>query len=120
MKANFNIDRLIDFMFEADDDKSRYIVLCKQYKRKHGYIPCIDYRYPLSDEKIKILEVYNSATKSTDVVDGIIEVMEFDSDSRDRLYCVKRAMRRWYEKETKWQRCPSREFLERITKFVIG
>ena len=120
MNIKLNMDRILDYMIEADNNAAEYYRACQQYKKDHGYIACIDYRRGLSDEEKHIEYVSKWKESSDDVVRAIIEVTGFDQDQQDRLRSAYRGVKRWYEKETKWERCLPEELIERITVFVIG
>lgn len=118
MKINLNMDRLIDMMMEADNASYDYHKSSKVYYRKHGYGVMLDKAN--TEEEKHIVYAYNSENKSNDIVWSIIQVLDFDKEQTDRLYAAYRAAKRWYEKETKWQRCLPDDLIERIEKFVIG
>ena len=119
MKINVNFDRIFDFMMEADNCTADYETACKKYKKEHGYIPCIDLRHGLDTDKQRIHFLYSSRCRSIDVVDGIIEILSLNPDQTKRLYIANRAVKRWYEKETQWQRCLPEDLVGRLAKFVI-
>ena len=119
MNINFSMDRLIDMMMEADQNTREYYKLARQYKKAHGFIPCIDMRHGLDNELIRIYDASKREQEGNNVVWSILEVLGFDQEQRGRLLSVHRAMKRWYE-ETEWQRLPSEELIERVTRFVVG
>ena len=120
MNISINFSRIFDYMMEADSCYADYVTACRNYKKDHGYIPYIDLGRGLSAEKQRIHFLDNSHYRSTDVVDGIIETLAFDADQTKRLYIANRAVKRWYEKETHWERLLPEDLVERLAKFVIG
>ena len=118
MKINFNMDRLIDLMMEADNATFDYWKSSKVLYKKRGYGVNMD-RAETAEEK-HIVYAYHSDEKTNNAVWSILQVLDFDQDQQDRLRSAYRAVKRWYEKETKWERCLPDELIERIEKFVIG
>ena len=118
MKINFNMDRLLDLMMEADNATFDYNKSSKIYYKNHGYGVCLD--HAKTEEEKHIVYAYHSQDKSNDIIWSILEVLDLDLDQRIRLSSAYRAVKRWYERETQWQRCLSAELIERITDFVIG
>ena len=117
MKINLNMDRLMDMMMEADNATFDYNNSSKVYYKKHGHGVHLD-RATTAEEK-HIVYAYHSNDKSNEIVWSIIQVLGFDSEQENRLRAAYRAVKRWYEKETKWQRCLPDDLIERIEKFVI-
>lgn len=118
MKINLNMDRLMDMMIEADNAAFDYYKSSKDYYRKHGYGVHLD-RATTEEEK-HIVYAYHSNDKSNEIVWSIVQVIGLDREQENRLRAAYRAVKRWYEKETKWQRCLPDGLIERIEKFVIG
>ena len=124
MKINLNMERLMDMMMEADNASFDYHKSSKAFYRKHGYGVMLDKAN--TEEEKHIVYAYNSEDKlnvllrRNDIVWSIIQVLDFDKEQTDRLYVAYRAVKRWYEKETKWQRCLPGDLIERIEKFVVG
>ena len=121
MKINVNMDRLFDYMIEADNETARYYKLTNDYKKEHGYMAYLDVRNGLkTDEMMKIEYAQQSESKANDVVYALIEVAGFDKEQQGRLRSAYKAVKRWYEKETKWERCLPDDLIERIGRFVVG
>lgn len=118
MKINFNMDRLIDLMMEADNATFDYWKSSKVLYKKRGYGVDMD-RAKTAEEK-HIVFAYHSDEKANNAVWSILQVLDFDQEQQDRLRSAYRAVKRWYEKETKWERCLPAELIERITAFVVG
>ena len=124
MKINLNMDRLMDMMMEADNASFDYHKSSKAFYRKHGYGVMLDKAN--TEEEKHIVYAYNSEDKlnvllrRNDIVWSIIQVLDFDKEQTDRLYAAYRAVKRWYEKETKWQRCLPDDLIERLTAFIVG
>ena len=118
MKINLNIDRLIDMMMEADDATFDYWKSSKVLYKKRGYGVDMD-RAKTAEEK-HIVYAYYSDEKANNAVWSILQVLGFDREQGKRLRIAYRAVKRWYEKETKWQRCLPDDLIERVEKFVIG
>ena len=85
MNINFSMDRLIDMMMEADQNTREYYKLARQYKKSHGFIPCIDRRRGLDDELIRIADASEREREGNDIVWSILEVLGFDQEQRGRL-----------------------------------
>ena len=114
-----NMDRLMNLMIENDNNYFAYQKSAAEYKKEHGYIPTLS--DSTSDREIQmIVWSYNLFKESDNAVSSFLELMSFDKDEIARLYAAKNAVKRWYEKETEWQRCIPMDLLERIEKFVIG
>ena len=121
MKINIDMNRLFDYMMEADNETARYYKLTNDYKKKHGCVVYLDVKNGLrTDEKMNIAYASRSEEKSNDIVRAFIEVAGFDQEQQARLMAAYRAVKRWYEKETRWERCLPVELLERIAVFVVG
>lgn len=121
MKININMDRLFDYMIEADNETARYYKLTNDYKKKHGCIVFLDIKNGLhTHEKMDIEYASKNEEKSNDIVYALIEVAGFDQEQKARLMSAHRAVKRWYEKETCWQRCLPTELIERLTVFIVG
>jgi len=118
MKFNFDIGRMMDFMMEADAATFDYCKSSKVYFKKHGHGVYLD-KASTPEEK-HIDYDYHEDQRTNDIVWSIIECLGFDQDQRRRLMSAEKALKRWYEKETKWQRLPPENLLERIGKFVLG
>ena len=116
-----NMDRLFDYMMEADNETARYYQLTNDYKKKHGCIPFIDIKSGLrTNELVDIEHASQAERRCNDVVDALVEVAGFDRDQQSRLMSAYTAVKRWYEKETKWQRCLPDDLIERLTAFIVG
>lgn len=116
-----NMDRLFDYMMEADNETARYYQLTSDYKKKHGYIPYIDIKRGLhTDEMVNIEYASQAERRCNDVVYALVEVAGFDWEQQTRLMSAFKAVKRWYEKETKWERCLPPELIERLTAFIVG
>ena len=118
MKINFNMDRLMDLMMEADNAAFDYHKSSKDLYRKRGYGVNLD--SAKTKEEKHIVYAYHSDEKSSEVVWSIIQVLGFDREQESRLRSAYRALKRWYEKETKWERIAPEELIDRITMFVVG
>ena len=118
MKVNFNMSRLIDLCMEADNAAADSEKSSKDYYKKHGHGVCLD-KLKTPEER-HIAYAYNEEVKTRDAVMSIIEVLNFDEEQCKRLWASCRAMTRWYEKETEWQRIPPQELIDRLSVFVIG
>ena len=116
-----NMDRLFDYMMEADIETARYYKACRDYKKKHGYIPTINIKAGLhSDELLEIEAAYQAESKSNDIVSALVEVAGFNREQQARLMSAYKAVKRWYEKETEWARCLPDDLIERLTSFIVG
>lgn len=118
MKATIDMSRLIDLMMEADDASYDYSKSSRNFFRQHGY--GVNLGHVKSDEERHIVYAYHSDSAHRDAVWSILEVLGLDTEQKKRLFSAKQAMKRWYEKETKWQRLPSDELLGRLACFVMG
>lgn len=113
-----NIDRLFDYMMEADSWKSDYCKSSKDFYKNHGYGASLD--RAKTDEEKHIAYAYRNDDKSSEVVWSVIEVLGFDQEQRARLFSAHKAVKRWYEKETHWERCLPDDLIGRLTTFILG
>ena len=114
-----NMDRVLDFMLELDDATFDYCKSSKKYFKKHGHCVYLDVAKGLTPEERHIDYAYHNEDKCRNIVWSVMEVLNLDTDQRNRLYVATRAMKRWYEK-TEWQYCAPSELIDRIAVFVEG
>lgn len=118
MKINFNMDYLMDLMMEADNATFDYYKSSKDFYKNHGHGVNLD--HAKTDEEKHVVYAYHSNDKSNEVVWSIIQVLDFDQEQQVRLMTAYKAVKRWYDKETKWQRCLPNDLIERLTAFIVG
>lgn len=118
MKINFNVDRLFDLMMEADDATFDYWKSSKTLYKKRGY--GVDMDRAKTEEEKHIVYAYHSDEKANNAVWSILQVLDFDREQTSRLMSAYRAVKRWYAKETKWERCLPDDLKERLAAFVVG
>ena len=118
MKVNINMDRIMDLMIEANNATADYYKSSRTHYKKHGYGVQLD-RATTPEEK-HIVYAYHEDNKTNDAVCSIVQVLGFDREQYSRLRIACRAITRWYERETRWERNAPADLLERISNFVVG
>lgn len=118
MKINFNMDYLMDLYMEANNAAADYAKSSRDYYKKHGYGVNMD--QAKTPEEKHIVYAYHADSKLNDSIWSIVQVLGFDSEQYSRLRIACRAITRWYERETRWERNAPADLLERISNFVVG
>lgn len=113
-----NLDRVLDYMMEADADLFDYAKSSMDYSKKHGYGVRLD--LAKTPEEKHIVYAYHCKERSSNAVWAITEILGLDREQQQRLYIAERAVKRWYEKETKWQRLLPEDLISRLYKFIEG
>lgn len=115
-----NVETLMYKLMEADDATFDYWKSSVDYRQKHGYGVFIRNGATYTDEEQHIIHAQESERETNSAVETFLDIMQFDPDQQDRLKAVYKAVKRWYVKETKWQRCLPSDLADRIERFVIG
>lgn len=114
-----DINRLFDYMIERDQEENDYRKACEAYFKNHGSYPYFGYGNTSKEiEHIKLLMKWVDMSDSC--IRAVLEVLSLNKSQTDRLNAAFKGVKRWYEKETEWQRCMPEALIARLEKYVMG
>ena len=118
MNGKINIGSLIDRMIEMNTTEAEYYHSSAVYFRKNHHGVWLDRAMTPEEKHIAYYSHYVDQMNTCYYT--LVEVLDLNRDQAERLGKAARAMTRWYEKETQWEKLPSEELLDRIGKYIFG
>ena len=115
-----NMDRLLDLMMEYENDNHDYYYFGAKYRQEHGHGIYMYSGKELTAEEQHLEYLMHASEKGSHAIWAVLDVIGYDNEQRERFYSVFRAVKRWYEKETQWQRLLPEDLLEKIERYIVG
>ena len=112
-----NYEVLLDTIMQRNTDVYDYYKLSKAYIKEHGHGLNID--RAKTDKERRIAYLSRETWFEDGGIDTCMDLLGYEREQRLMAYKAARALERWYAK-TDWQRCPSRDLIDRLQRYVEG